>query len=309
MARTMRVMRQSLLAEGVLELVLQEPGGATLPAWEPGAHLTLTLAPGLSREYSLCGDSRDRSQWTVAVLHEPRSRGGSSFVHQQLRVGDLVEVDGPRNDFPLEPAGAYLLVAGGIGITPIKAMAERLTEDGADYSLLYCGRTRGGMAFLPDLGRLAGPRLTVHCDDEQGGPPDLEAVLSARSPGTAVYCCGPGPLLDAVLARVADAHIERFRAEPQSGDAGAAFDVVCTGTGTRVHVPADVSIVDALEGAGITVPTSCREGICGTCETKVVDGTPDHRDLLLSEDEKRRGQTMLLCVSRSHSPELLLDLT
>jgi ferredoxin-NADP reductase len=305
----MRVTRQSWLAEGVLELVLHDPHGVQLPAWEPGAHLTVALANGLRREYSLCGDPRDRSQWTVAVLLDAYSRGGSAFIHRQLRVGDLVEVDGPRNNFPLEPASDYLLIAGGIGITPIKTMAERLAEDDTDYSLLYCGRTRGSMAFLPDMARLAGPRLTVHCDDEQDGPPDLDAVLSARSPGTAVYCCGPAPLLDGVLARVADAHIERFRAAPQPVDAGDAFDVVCTGAGTRVHVPAGVSIVDALERVGVTVPTSCREGICGTCETKVLGGTPDHRDLLLTEDEKRCGQTMLLCVSRSHSPELLLDLT
>jgi ferredoxin len=171
------------------------------------------------------------------------------------------------------------------------------------------------MAYLPELRALAGDRMTVHCDDERGGPPDLDAMLDALPAGTSVYCCGPEGLITAVRDRLPEPvplSVERFRADapaPASPDGDQEFEVVCAGSGVRARVPAGVSILDALAGAGVEVPSSCREGICGTCETKVLGGEPDHRDLLLSEEEQRSGQTMLLCVSRCRSPELLLDLS
>jgi ferredoxin-NADP reductase len=307
-----RVVRQTWLAEGVLELRLRPLAGGPLPDWEPGAHLTLELPNGVRRDYSLCGDLDDRREWTIAVLREPASRGGSSFVHDTLRVGQTVEVTALSNNFALRPAPAYRLVAGGIGITPLLAMARGLAATGADWRLFYCGRTRAGMAYLPELSALAGERLTVHCDDEAGGPPDLDVVL-AGSAGAHVYCCGPEPLIAAVGERVDPErmHLERFRAaaveDPDTEEA--TFEVVCGESGRGVEVPAGVSIVDALAAAGVVVPTSCREGICGTCETKVLAGEPDHRDQLLSAEEHELGQTMLLCVSRSRSPRLVLDLT
>ncbi|WP_028923122.1 PDR/VanB family oxidoreductase [Pseudonocardia acaciae] len=315
MARTLRLVRQTWLAEGVRELRFRDPAGGELPGWEPGAHVTVMLPNGVGRDYSLCGDPADRAEWTVAVLREPASRGGSSYVHERLGVGELLAVDGPRNNFPLRPAGRYLLVAGGIGVTPILAMARELASAGAAWSMLYCGRERSGMAYLPELRELAGDALAVHCDDEHGGPPDLDAVLGELPTGTHVYCCGPEGLLAAVADRLPESvplSVERFRADapaPLAADAEPEFDVVCAGSGVRARVAAGVSILDALAGAGVEVPSSCREGICGTCETKVLAGEPDHRDLLLSDEEKRSGQTMLLCVSRCRSPELLLDLS
>lgn len=315
MTQTLRLVRQTWLAEGVRELRFRDPAGGELPAWRPGAHVTVTLPNGVVRDYSLCGDPGDRAEWTVAVLREPVSRGGSSYVHERLGVGELLAVDGPRNNFPLRPAERYLLVAGGIGVTPILAMARELAVTGAEWRFLYCGRERAAMAYLPELYALAGDRMTVHCDDEHGGPPDLDAALGALPVGTSVYCCGPEGLIAAVRDRLPEPvplSVERFRADapaPASPDGDQEFEVVCAGSGVRARVPAGVSILDALAGAGVEVPSSCREGICGTCETKVLGGEPDHRDLLLSEEEQRCGQTMLLCVSRCRSPELLLDLS
>ncbi|NIH84427.1 PDR/VanB family oxidoreductase [Amycolatopsis granulosa] len=308
MSRTVRISQSTWLADGVVRLELRDPAGAALPAWEPGAHLSLHLPNGLTREYSLCGDPADEHTWTLAVLREPSSRGGSAWVHERLTPGTLIEADGPRNDFALEDAPRHLLIAGGIGITPLLAMAKSLHHRDADWSMLYCGRSRSSMAFLGDL---PADRVRVHADDEQGGPPDLAAELAHLEPGTLVYCCGPEPLIAAVEATLPDTgmlRVERFRAPavaPATADAG--FDVVCGGSGRRVPVPAGVSILDALAGAGVAVPSSCREGVCGTCETKVLAGEPEHRDFLLSDDEKAAGGTMLICVSRSRSAELVLD--
>lgn len=315
MTRTLRLTRQRWLADGIVELELRDPAGAGLPAWEPGAHVTLRLPGSVARDYSLCGDPHDSTQWTVAVLRERESRGGSAFIHDTVRVGEQFGVDGPHNNFPLHDAERYLLLAGGIGITPIKAMAERLAARRADWTVLYCGRSRSAMAFLPELAAVCGERLTVHCDDEQGGAPDIAAVLAAQAAGTQVYCCGPEPLIASVegaLPQAVDLHVERFRAAPSKNstvDSERGFDVVCAGSGRRVPVGAGVSILDALAASGVPVPNSCREGICGTCETKVLDGVPDHRDQLLTAEEKASGQTMMLCVSRCRSQELVLDLS
>lgn len=314
MTRTLRLLQQTWLAEDVLELRFGAPDDSGLPEWEPGAHITVTLPNGTTRDYSLCGDPEDRTAWTVAVLREPESRGASAFVHDRLRVGELLEVDGPRNNFPLGAADGYLLIAGGIGITPIKAMAQRLNRSGADWSLFYCGRAREAMAYLPQLRELAGDRLTVHCDDEQGEAPDLDALLAERAANVEVYCCGPERLLSGMEERLSQPgvlHLERFRAAPvpqPDPGADAAFDVVCAGSDTRVTVEPGKSIVDALAGAGVDVLTSCREGICGTCETKILAGEPDHRDSVLTPEEQQSGETMMLCVSRCRSAELTLDL-
>lgn len=315
MASTLRVQRSTWLAEDILGFQLCDPTGAPLPGWQPGAHVSVHLPDGMTREYSLCGDPADDRTWSMAVLREERSRGGSTWIHERLMPGSLVRVEEPRNNFPLEPAPNYVLVAGGIGITPLLAMARELAAGTSDWTLLYCGRSRARMAFLPELAELAGPRLHVHADDEQGGPPALAAFLADLPAATLVFCCGPEPLMTAVREELSDPSIlrvERFRA-PQPVDPGpegeSSFDVVCAGSGTRVHVGPDISILHALERAGLDVPSSCQEGVCGTCETKVLSGRPDHRDFLLSEEEKARGDTMMICVSRCHSPELHLDIT
>lgn len=312
MTRTVRVHRTTWLAEGVVQLEFRDPTGADLPGWEPGAHLSLRLGNGVVREYSLCGDPDDRRGWTVAVLREPNSRGGSAWVHERLTAGTPVEVDGPRNDFPLEPAARHLLVAGGIGVTPLRPMAARLAAAGADWRMLYCGRSRANMAFLDELVELGGDRVRVHADDEHGGPPELAAELAALEPGTLVHCCGPEPLLAAVesaLPETAELRVERFRApEPVASTEDGSFEVVCASSGVRVPVEPGTTVLDALAAAGVEVPSSCREGVCGTCETKVVGGRVDHRDHVLGPAEREAGDTMMICVSRCRSAELVLDL-
>lgn len=311
----LRVSQMTWEAEGVLSVRFTDPSGADLPSWEPGAHLVLHLPNGIVREFSLCSDPEDLSGWTVAVLREPSSRGGSAYVHLELRVGDVITVDGPRNNFHLEPAKKYLLIAGGIGITPILAMARDLARRGEDWRMLYAGRSRATMAFTEELQELGAEKVRLHADDEAGGPPALAEVLDSVEDDTLVYCCGPEPLLKGVEEGLADntcLRLERFKAPepvtpPEGGDQP--FGIVCAGSGTLVHVPVGTTALDALEQAGFDMPSSCTEGICGTCETKVLAGTVDHRDFLLTEDEKEAQDTMFVCVSRALSPELTLDVS
>lgn len=313
MSTTVRVHRTTWLADGVVQVELRDPEGAELGSWDPGAHLALHLPNGLTRQYSLCGDPADRHTWTVAVLREPASRGGSSWVHERLTAGTVIDVDPPRNNFALTDAEDYLFIAGGIGITPLLAMTRSVAAQSRPWRMAYCGRSRRSMAFLPELNALTGDRITVHADDEQSGPPDVRALLADVSPGTAVYCCGPEPLIAAVEAAAPNpdqVHVERFKpaATTPPSTTDSAFDVVCAGSGTRVRVEPGVAVLDALSDAGVDVPYSCREGICGSCETKVLDGEPDHRDFVLTAAEKQANTTMLVCVSRCRSAELVLDL-
>lgn len=312
MTRAVRVHSTTWLATDVVQVELRDPSGAELPAWEPGAHVSVRLGNGMVREYSLCGDPRDRHSWTIAVLREPDSRGGSAWVHERLTAGTLVEVDGPRNHFALEPAERVLLVAGGIGVTPMRAMAQQLARSGVEWRMLYCGRTRDGMAFVRDVVETGGDSVRIHVDDEHDGPPDLDAELSSSPSGTLVYCCGPEPLIEAVesaLPEPSSLRVERFRAPgAESTPSEGEFEVVCRNSGKRVTVGAQTSVLEALADAGIEVPSSCREGVCGTCETKVLSGEPEHRDLVLSSAEQRTGGSMMICVSRCRSAELVLDL-
>ncbi|GGP13345.1 PDR/VanB family oxidoreductase [Nonomuraea glycinis] len=296
-------------SEGVLSVTLEDPGGE-LPAWEPGAHIDVEL-PGLTRQFSLCGDPADRTSYRIAVLHEPESRGGSQYVHTGLRPGDQVTVRGPRNHFALEPAERYLFVAGGIGITPILPMVAGAEAQGAEWALAYGGRSRSSLAFLGELAEY-GDRVSVLPQDECGLL-DLDGLLADLPAGTAVYCCGPGGLLDAVEARSAGwpegaLHLERFRAKEfvAEGD-DQPFELVCESSGVTVTVPPGESAVDVLEEAGVFVSSACREGICGTCEVKVLDGVPDHRDWVLSPADQESGNTVLLCVSRARGDRLVVD--
>ncbi|MEV6441279.1 PDR/VanB family oxidoreductase [Amycolatopsis sp. NPDC051716] len=305
MTRELLVDRKEKLADGVVRLTLRAPGSEPLPPWEPGAHIDVVL-PGSVRQYSLCGDPGDRSAYQVAVLREPDGRGGSAYVHDSLLAGDLLQVDGPRNHFALVAAERYLFIAGGIGITPILPMLDQVTAAGRDWQLVYGGRTRGSMAFTEELSRHGG-RVLFRPQDEHGLL-DLPTLLAAARPGTAVYCCGPEPLLAAVEALgPADLHVERFTARLDEGPR-TAFEVELAGSGRVLPVPADRSILEVVEEAGVTVLSSCREGTCGTCETGVLGGTPDHRDSVLTADERLENEVMMLCVSRACSPRLVLDL-
>ena len=301
------------VADDVVSLELEDPDGGTLPAWTPGAHVDLVLSDQLTRQYSLCGSAADRRTWRIGVLKDPGSRGGSTFVHEQLHVGSTVRVRGPRNHFPLITSPRYQFVAGGIGITPLMPMITEANAAGADWQLLYGGRRRASMAFVDELAAY-GDRVRLHPQDELGML-DLASVLEQPRPGTLVYCCGPEGLLGAVEAQcrawpAGSLHVERFSAKPvePAPEGDTAFELVLQRSGITLDVAPDVSVLEACEDAGISVLGSCYEGICGTCETAVIDGVPDHRDSVLTEDEQAVGDVMMICVSRCKGPRLTLDL-
>jgi ferredoxin-NADP reductase len=309
---TLRVHAKTPQAEDVVTVTLTDPDGRRLPDWTPGSHIDLVLSNSLTRQYSLCGDRWDAYSYRIGVLREPASRGGSAFVHQQLEPGHLVGVSAPRNNFPLVPSQRYLFIAGGIGITPILPMVHQADLLGADWQLLYGGRKRASMAFLDDL-TAYGDRVRIHPQDESGHLP-LAAYVGEPRHGVRIYCCGPGPLLAAVEAVCAQwprhsLRTERFVAE-EHGPAvlDGPFEVELARSGTTVTVTPDVSVLDAVHAAGVEVLSSCRQGTCGTCETTVLSGYPDHRDALLDDDERAAGDCMFICVSRSCTDRLVLDL-
>ncbi|MBN9794215.1 oxidoreductase [Pseudonocardia sp. TMWB2A] len=304
------VEKKELLADDVVLLTLRDPSGAELPEWTPGAHLDLVLTADLVRQYSLCGDPGERSVYRVAVLREPAGRGGSAHVHDVVAEGDTVLVRGPRNRFALVDAPGYVFVAGGIGITPLVPMIAAAHAAGADWRLVHGGRSRASMAFSELAGRH--PDRVALVPQDEAGLLDVAGIVAAAA-GRPVYCCGPEGLLAAVEAEGerlgVPVHVERFSARPGALDGpDEAFEVELSGSGTVVAVPAGCSILDALEGAGIATLSSCREGTCGTCETGVLAGEPDHRDSLLTEEEQASNEVMMLCVSRSRSPRLVLEL-
>ncbi len=305
-------------ADGVVSLELVDPVGRALAPWEPGAHLDLALPSGLVRQYSLCGDPANRHAYTVAVLKEAASRGGSKEIHETPLVGRRLTVRGPRNQFRLVDADRYVFLAGGIGVTPIVPMVAEAAARGRPYRLVYGGRTRTSMAFLDRLAAPGGGEVEVLPEDEAGWP-DLDAILSAAPPGTAVYCCGPAGMIAAVeeacdrLLEPGALHVERFTAPlaPTDGVAeaepGETFEVELARSGVVLTVPPDRTLLRAVLDAVPSHLYSCEEGYCGTCEARVLDGDPDHRDTVLTEEERAEGK-MILCVGRSRSPRLVLDL-
>lgn len=307
-----RVEAKETVAEGVVALSLREVDGRPLPPWEPGAHVDLILDEAATRQYSLCGDPADPDVWRLGILRDPAGSGGSLYVHDQLRAGDTVHVRGPRNNFPLVGSPRYIFVAGGIGITPIVPMVAAAEAAGAEWQLVYGGRQRASMAFLDELAEY-GDKVLVRPQDEYGLL-DLEALLGEPRPDTKVYCCGPEPLLAAVEERCASwpkrtLHVERFVPKPLTEPVlHEAFEVHLAQSGLTLTVPPERSILSVLEEAGAAVLSSCAEGTCGTCETTVLEGVPDHRDSVLDEDEREAGDCMMICVSRSCTRRLVLDL-
>ena len=309
----LRIAARRTGAEGVVVLDLRDPAGNDLPAWAPGAHIDLKVLDALERQYSLCGQVEDRSLWRIAVLREPKSRGGSERVHTALVEGVEVDVRGPRNNFPLIPSPRFLFIAGGIGITPILPMLTAAEAAGADWELHYGGRSRRSMAFLEALEEATGNRITLHPQDEVGLI-NLEMILGTPRPDTLVYSCGPEPLLAAVEERCAgwpsgSLHVERFspKAVGEPVLAGS-FEVELAVSGMVLTVPPEKSILEVVEEAGVFVLRSCQEGTCGTCETPVLEGEVDHRDSLLTPEEQSANDTMFVCVSRAACPRLVLDL-
>lgn len=310
------VERRSTPADGVVVLDLSHPENEGLPRWEPGAHIDLVLGDGLTRQYSLCGDPQVSGVWRVGVLLDPNSRGGSRHVHENLVEGATVQVRGPRNNFPLVDAAHYRFIAGGIGITPILTMLEATQRAGGDWTLLYGGRTKASMAFADELADRYPNRVTVWPQDQKGLL-DLESLLKDPPTDTLVYCCGPEALLAAVEQHSAHwpagaLHIERFAAKAptaeQAAEALESFEVVCQRSGVTLQVSADESILEVLEGAGVPTLSACYEGICGTCQARVLEGTVDHRDSVLSEAEQASNEVIMTCVSRSRTERLVLDL-
>lgn len=290
-------------AAGIVRVRLREPGGGALPAWSPGAHIDLTTG-AFSRTYSLCGERDDPATYEVAILREAGGRGGSVHIHEALRAGATVHMRGPRNHFRLdESRNGYLLVAGGIGITPIIAMADRLKALGRDYAIHYGGRSRETMAFVARLARDHGERAHLYPSSE-GRRLDLAAALAAAPPNAPVYACGPARLLDGLGALLEHQperlHVERFTTASPAIDAATdePFDAVLADSGLTLSVPPGQSLLQALLGIGIDVPSDCGEGLCGTCEIAVVSGEVDHRDVVLTTAERREGRRMIACCSR-----------
>lgn len=312
--RPLRIEGRDEVAQDVIALTLADPAGAALSAWSPGAHVDVLVRPGLVRQYSLCGDHSDPARWRIAVLREDASRGGSIHLHDHARPGSVLQVGAPRNNFPLVDAERYLLIAGGIGITPLLPMARELRSRGANWRLVYGGRHRSRMAFLDELGGY--PQVEIVPQDVHG-PLPVAQLLADPAATTAVYCCGPEGLLRAVETACANRpagtlHVERFHADPDLATApDEPFEVQLASTGQVLEVAAGQSILDALHSAGLDVPSSCREGTCASCETgvlDVVDGEIEHRDAVLTDAERLRGDTMMLCVSRTRSGRLVLDM-
>ncbi|NXY94793.1 oxidoreductase [Streptomyces sp. BR123] len=290
-------------AQGVVRLTVASP---ELPAWAPGAHVDVILPSGLVRQYSLCGDPADTGRYTIAIRLVEDGRGGSREAHTRLVEGAELQLRPPRNRFALEPAPSYAFVAGGIGITPILPMLRSATAAGAHWTLLYGGRSRASMPFLPELAAYGG-RVTVVPEDE-AGLPDLAGRLCATSPGTLVYCCGPEPLTAAVLAAAPDpaaVRLERFA--PSTSPATAhPFTLDLARSGRTVEVGAGESALAAVRRVLPDTPYSCEQGFCGTCRHRVLAGGVDHRDELLTDGERK--DSILLCVSRAKGDRLLLDL-
>lgn len=320
-----KVAAKQPLTEDVVGLTLVAVNGEPLPPWQPGAHIELALetctdAEGnvdadnvMLRQYSLCSDCNDNRQWQVAVLREEGGRGGSLFIHNQIQQGDTLKVSEPRNHFPFKPRKKCLFIAGGIGITPMLPMIQEAEATGLDWRLVYLSRERRRMSCLEKLAHYDQSRITLNGDKEDGYI-DLPGLLATCDADTSVYSCGPKPLLDALEQRYAEQanpvwslDIERFAAGPVD-NSGGAFDVVINSTGQRIRIPEGESALTVLREAGIKIPTSCGDGVCGSCETGVLSGVPDHRDSILSEEERADNDYMMLCVSRSVSPELVLDL-
>jgi ferredoxin-NADP reductase len=273
----------------------------------------LVLGDDLVRQYSLCGDPTDRSSLQVSVLRAPDSRGGSRHVHDELVEGQKIHVRGPRNNFEFVSEKRYIFIAGGIGITPILPMVAAAHAQRADWRLVYGGRTRSSMAFRDELQSTYGKRVQLRPQDEYGHL-DLKSLLGRRKRRTAIYCCGPEPLLNAVESASAHwpdgaLHLERFAPKKIEGaDAGQTFEVELALSGETVTVTPDMSILDAIEDAGVPMMSSCEEGVCGTCEARVLSGAIDHRDSILNGTERAAGDKMMICVSRARGDRLVLEL-
>ena len=313
-----RVARKQTEADGICSLELVLPSGAALPAFTAGSHIDVQLPGGLTRQYSLCNNPSQAHRYVIAVLRDPASRGGSEAVHALVKEGDTLHISVPKNHFPLaSDAKRHLLLAGGIGVTPLLAMAEQLSVQGAAFDLHYCARSKSRAAFIQHMADAPfAAQVHGHWDDSPEQPAfDVMALLKRPEAGVHVYVCGPKGFMDAVLSTAraagwpeAQLHFEFFGAEVVHLASDAAFTVKIASTGQEIQVPADKSVVQVLQQAGVDVPIACEQGVCGTCLTRVLEGIPDHKDMYLTPEEQAANDQFTPCCSRSKSPLLILDI-
>ncbi|MDP2506371.1 PDR/VanB family oxidoreductase [Oceanobacter sp. 3_MG-2023] len=318
---------KAVIADGIIKLLL---AGEELPDWEPGAHIELAFPGGLVRAYSIVSGEPGRS-YELAILLEPESRGGSRYVHEQVQEGDVIAATKPKNSFALEAAENYAFIAGGIGITPVLPMIRSMKRAGKPWKLYYLGRSRTRMAYMAEVEALEREQpgsVFVHIDDEVGGV-DLGVLVNGLAENTAVYTCGPNGLMDALSVQIEQRpsislHMERFGrielvplvdaaaisddATDAACDVDGAFELELHKTGETINVGKDETILDCVRKVRQGLSFSCSDGYCGTCETAVLGGIPDHRDTVLSEQEREENRTMMICVSRSKTRKLILDL-
>jgi vanillate O-demethylase ferredoxin subunit len=311
-----RQRKQETDSISVFELV--DADGKDLPAFTAGAHIDVHLPSGLMRQYSLCNPASETGRYQIGVLNELESRGGSKDMHENVREGDVLTISEPRNQFELCPvAEKSLLLAGGIGVTPLLCMAETLSDQKAEFEMHYCTRTKKSTAFMDRLNRSRYASRVFHHFDDGGEDQsfDMKAVLSKFDDTKHLYVCGPQGFMDAILNTARqigwkedNLHYEFFSAQDLSEDGDAAFDLELRKTGKIITVAKDQTVVEALEAIGIEIEVSCEQGLCGTCELRVVAGTPDHRDVYLTAEEQALNQTFMPCCSRSKTPKLIVDL-
>jgi vanillate monooxygenase ferredoxin subunit len=314
---TVKVLRKKQEAQDIASFELVKPDGSALPGFSAGSHIDVQLPGGLTRQYSLCNDAAEQHRYRIAVLRDAASRGGSSGMHDAVNEGDTLQISEPRNHFPLVHAQRTLLFAGGIGVTPLLCMAQRLATSGADFTLHYCTRSPERTAFRDEIAASAyASRVQFHFDDGDAAQKlQLEQELTQPQPGTHLYVCGPTGFIDWVV-KTADrlgwskeqVHLEYFGAAPQDTTGDRAFQVKIASSGAVYEVPADQTVVHALQAQGIEILTSCEQGVCGTCITRVLQGECDHRDLYFTDEEKAKHDQFTPCCSRAKSAVLVLDL-
>ena len=305
------------IAQGVRHLTLAHPEGLALPGFAPGAHLDVYLPQGIVRAYSLISDAVDAAagRYELAIGLDANSRGGSRWVHTELSADALLEVSTPRNHFPLaDSEDPVLFIAGGIGVTPIRAMVRELQRRGTPWQLVYAARSRASAAFVDEF-EACGDAVRLHFDDERGGPLDVAAALAKAPAHAHIYCCGPAGLMERVMTLCSDrdpqrVHFEWFQAPAQAAgtDGPQAFTLKLARRGLELQVPAQSSILDVLEAHDVIIPSVCKEGVCGTCECRILSGEADHRDVVLTDSERAANEVLMVCVSRAKGDCLVLDL-
>ncbi len=304
------VKQKCLLAERVIGLTLESHEDVALPSWEPGAHIDLILPGGVVRQYSLYGNRKNPRQYQIGILLEPDG-AASTFIDKGVKEGDTICIGRPRNHFGLAPFHRYILIAGGVGITPFLPMLESFEAQHKPWTLYYAGRSQSSMAFFDYLSKFKDK--VVFAPKTAGQRLDLKSILGTAQPDTAVYCCGPSRMIETVsdlclgVWSKGAIYLERFTPIERKTDENRPFKIRLERSNLTLDVPADRSAIDVIADAGVFIPCSCKEGTCGSCEVDVLEGVPDHRDSVLTEEERDSNSCMMVCISRSKTPLLIID--